>query len=88
MRFFAVWGYLAWRNSLATLMRSLAPLRKAQRSVACWLLQHGDYRWFLVLAAWAEGCGWATGGSIGVLLWPPPISSACLAMAVNWILPG
>lgn len=50
MRFFAVWAYLAWRNSLATLMRSLSPLRKAQRSAACWLLQHGDYRWFLALA--------------------------------------
>ncbi|CAI1731330.1 ABC transporter [Serratia fonticola] len=54
MRFFAVWAYLAWRNSLATLTRSMAPLRKAQRSTACWLLQHGDYRWFLALAAWGR----------------------------------
>ncbi|CAM3986445.1 ABC transporter [Serratia silvae] len=51
MRFFAVWVYLAWRDALAKIARCFLPLRRAQGKVACWLLRHGDYRWFLGLAA-------------------------------------
>lgn len=51
MRFFAVWVYLAWRNSLTALMRSVEPLRRAQKHAVCWLLRHGNYRWFLGVAA-------------------------------------
>ncbi|MGF6190633.1 ABC transporter [Serratia sp. 2723] len=51
MRFFAVWVYLAWRDALAKIARSFLPLRRAQDKVVCWLLRHGDYRWFLGLAA-------------------------------------
>jgi hypothetical protein len=51
MRFFAVWVYLAWMDALAKIARSFLPLRKAQGKAICWLLRHGDYRWFLGLAA-------------------------------------
>ncbi|WMT13865.1 ABC transporter [Serratia fonticola] len=51
MRFFAVWVYLAWRDALAKVARGFLPLRRAQNKSVCWLLRHGDYRWFLGLAA-------------------------------------
>ncbi|WP_431225187.1 ABC transporter [Serratia sp. L9] len=51
MRFFAVWVYLAWRDSLTKLAHSFKPLRRAQGKVVCWLLRHGNYRWFLWLGA-------------------------------------
>ncbi|WP_411754978.1 ABC transporter [Serratia sp. (in: enterobacteria)] len=51
MRFFAVWVYLAWRDALEKIARSFLPWRRAQGKAVCWLLQHGDYRWFLGLAA-------------------------------------
>ena len=51
MRFFAVWVYLTWKNALTTLARSGEPLRKLHARIVCWLLRHGNYRWFLRLAA-------------------------------------
>jgi hypothetical protein len=51
MRFFAVWVYLAWRNFLTKIGRSFVPFRRAHGKAVCWLLRHGDYRWFLWLAA-------------------------------------
>ncbi|MFC0226286.1 ABC transporter [Serratia aquatilis] len=51
MRFFAVWVYLTWRNTLTKIARSFTPLRRAYVKSVCWLLRHGDYRWFFWLAA-------------------------------------
>ena len=51
MRFFAVWVYLTWKNALTTLARSGEPLHKLHARIVCWLLLHGNYRWFLRLAA-------------------------------------
>lgn len=51
MRLFAVWFYLAWRDSLTTIARSFNPIRRMHGKVICWMLRHGDYRWLLGLAA-------------------------------------
>lgn len=51
MRFFAVWVYLAWRDVLTKIARSFVPLRRVHGRAVCWLLRHGNYRWFLGLAA-------------------------------------
>ncbi|CAI0746388.1 ABC transporter [Serratia fonticola] len=51
MRLFAVWVYLAWREALTTLARGSLPLRRAYGKTVCWLLHHGNYRWFLGLGA-------------------------------------
>ncbi|WP_337261267.1 MULTISPECIES: ABC transporter [unclassified Serratia (in: enterobacteria)] len=51
MRLFAVWFYLAWRNSLTKIARSFNPIRRAHGRVICWMLRYGDYRLLLGLAA-------------------------------------
>ncbi|MGL5388296.1 MAG: ABC transporter [Enterobacterales bacterium] len=55
MRFFAVWVYLAWREALSNITRSGVPLRRVHGRAICWLLRHGNYRWFLGLGAIVRG---------------------------------
>ncbi|MFI8417416.1 ABC transporter [Serratia sp. NPDC078593] len=49
MRFFAVWVYLTWRNSINKAAHALYGVRRLQSRFACFLLQYVNYRWILAL---------------------------------------
>lgn len=54
MRFYTVWVFFVWKNFLMKLFKKIALLRALNIKIMCWLLKHGNYRWFRWFLWFAE----------------------------------